>query len=70
MSEPSEKKRLEELKIKAAELAALVKEDGKTQVLPGLNPRSAELFNMFFQEDKEIRSRSVGGWFVSKNPHL
>ncbi len=59
-------KRLEELKIKAAELAALVKEDGKTQVLPGLNPSERRIIHMFFQEDKEIRSRSVGDGLFKK----
>jgi spoIIIJ-associated protein len=59
-------KRLEELKIKAAELAALVKEDGKTQVLPGLNPSERRVIHMFFQEDKEIRSRSVGDGLFKK----
>ncbi|MBU1568752.1 MAG: Jag N-terminal domain-containing protein [Proteobacteria bacterium] len=59
-------KRLEELKVKAAELAALVKEDGKTQVLPGLNPSERRIIHMFFQEDKEIRSRSVGDGLFKK----
>ena len=59
-------KRLEELKLKAAELAALVKEDGKTQVLPGLNPSERRIIHMFFQEDKEIRSRSVGDGLFKK----
>lgn len=59
-------KRLEELKQKAAELAALVKEDGKTQVLPGLNPSERRIIHMFFQEDKEIRSRSVGDGLFKK----
>ncbi|MFH0781457.1 MAG: Jag N-terminal domain-containing protein [Pseudomonadota bacterium] len=59
-------KRLEELKVKAAELAALVKEDGKTQVLPGLNPSERRVIHMFFQEDKEIRSRSVGDGLFKK----
>jgi spoIIIJ-associated protein len=59
-------KRLEELKLKAAELAALVKEDGKTQVLPGLNPSERRIIHMIFQEDKEIRSRSVGDGLFKK----
>jgi spoIIIJ-associated protein len=59
-------KRLEELKIKAAELAALVKADGKTQVLPGLNPSERRIIHMIFQEDKEIRSRSVGDGLFKK----
>ncbi len=59
-------KRLEELKVKAAELAALVKEDGKTQILPGLNPSERRVIHMFFQEDKDIRSRSVGDGLFKK----
>jgi spoIIIJ-associated protein len=59
-------KRLEDLKAKAAELAALVKADGKTQVLPGLNPSERRVIHMFFQEDKEIRSRSVGEGLFKK----
>lgn len=59
-------KRLEELKIKATELAAMVKVDGKTQVLPGLNPAERRAIHMIFQEDKEIRSRSVGDGMFKK----
>ncbi len=59
-------KRLDELKQKALELAALVKEDGKTQVLPGLNPSERRIIHMIFQEDKEIRSRSVGEGLFKK----
>lgn len=59
-------KRLEDLKAKAAELAALVKADGKTQVLPGLNPSERRVIHMFFQDDKEIRSRSVGEGLFKK----
>ena len=59
-------KRLEELKVRAAELAAMVKADGKTQVLPGLNPSERRIIHMIFQEDKEIRSRSVGDGLFKK----
>ncbi len=59
-------KRLDELKQKALELAAMVKEDGKTQVLPGLNPSERRIIHMIFQEDKEIRSRSVGEGLFKK----
>ena len=59
-------KRLEELKIKAVELAAQVKEDGKTQVLPALNPGERRVIHMILQEDKEIRSRSVGDGLFKK----
>jgi len=59
-------KRLENLKIKAVELAALVKEEGKTQVLPALNPSERRAIHMILQEDKEIRSRSVGDGLFKK----
>ncbi len=59
-------KRLEELKKKAVDLAALVKEDGKTQVLPALNPSERRTIHMLLQEDKEIRSRSVGDGLFKK----
>lgn len=59
-------KRLEELKVKAVELAAMVKADGKTQVLPGLNPSERRVIHMIFQEDKDIRSRSVGDGMFKK----
>ncbi len=59
-------KRLEELKVKAVELAALVKEDGKTQVLPALNPSERRTIHMILQEDKDIRSRSVGDGLFKK----
>lgn len=59
-------KRLENLKVKAVELAALVKEEGKTQVLPALNPSERRAIHMVLQEDKEIRSRSVGDGLFKK----
>jgi len=58
--------RLEELKVKAVELATQVKEDGKTQVLPALNPSERRVIHMILQEDKEIRSRSVGDGLFKK----
>ncbi len=59
-------KRQEELKIRAIELAVLVKEDGKTQVIPALNPSERRVIHMTLQEDKEIRSRSVGDGLFKK----
>ncbi len=59
-------KRIEELKEKALELAALVKEDGKTQMIPALNPSERRVVHMVLQEDKEIRSRSVGDGLFKK----
>ncbi|MCP4341238.1 MAG: RNA-binding protein [Desulfobulbaceae bacterium] len=59
-------RRLEELKVRAVELATQVKEDGKTQVLPALNPSERRVIHMILQEDKEIRSRSVGDGLFKK----
>ncbi len=59
-------RRQEELKVRAVELAALVKEDGKTQVIPALNPSERRVIHMILQEDKEIRSRSVGDGLFKK----
>lgn len=59
-------KRLDELKVKAVELATQVKEDGKTQVLPALNPSERRIIHMILQEDNDIRSRSVGDGLFKK----
>ncbi len=59
-------KRLDELKIRAIELATQVKEDGKTQVLPALNPSERRVIHMILQEDNDIRSRSVGDGLFKK----
>ncbi len=59
-------KRIEELREKALELAALVKADGKSQVIPALNPSERREVHMVLQEDKEIRSRSVGDGLFKK----
>ena len=59
-------KRIEELREKALELAVLVKADGKTQTIPALNPSERREVHMVLQEDKEIRSRSVGDGLFKK----
>jgi len=59
-------KRQDELQDLAKELAALVKEDGKTQVIPSLNPSERRVVHMALQDDKEIRSRSVGDGLFKK----
>ncbi len=59
-------RRLEDLKVRAVDMAAQVKEDGKTQVLPALNPAERRVIHMILQEDKEIRSRSVGDGLFKK----
>ena len=59
-------KRQDELEDLAKELAKLVKEDGKTQVIPSLNPSERRVVHMALQDDKEIRSRSVGDGLFKK----
>ncbi len=58
--------RLEGLKVRAVELAEKVKEDGRTQVITSLNPSERRAIHMILQEDKEIRSRSVGDGLFKK----
>lgn len=55
-----------ELMERAKELAAQVKEDGKTQVIPPLNPSERRIVHVALQDDKDIRSRSVGGGLFKK----
>jgi spoIIIJ-associated protein len=59
-------KRKIELIDRAKELAALVKEDGKTQSIPPLNPSERRIVHVVLQDDKDIRSRSVGGGLFKK----
>ncbi len=59
-------KRKVELIERAKELAALVKEDGKTQAIPPLNPSERRIVHVILQEDKDIRSRSVGDGLFKK----
>jgi spoIIIJ-associated protein len=59
-------RRQQELAEKALQLANMVKEDGKTQVIAALNPSERRVVHMTLQEDKEIRSRSVGEGLFKK----
>ncbi len=59
-------RRTEELKEKAVELADLVKKDGKTQAIPALNPSERRVVHVTLQDDKSIRSRSVGDGIFKK----
>uniref|UniRef100_UPI004056D456 Jag family protein n=1 Tax=Candidatus Electrothrix sp. TaxID=2170559 RepID=UPI004056D456 len=59
-------RRAEELKELALELAAQVREEGKTQAIPALNPSERRVVHMVLQEDKTIRSRSVGAGLFKK----
>ena len=59
-------KRFQELKKRAVEYAALVKEDGKTQVISSLNPSERRVVHVALQDDPDIRSRSVGEGLFKK----
>ncbi|MCI5133862.1 MAG: RNA-binding protein [Candidatus Electrothrix sp. AW2] len=59
-------RRAEELKELALNLASQVREDGKTQAIPALNPSERRVVHMVLQEDKTIRSRSVGAGLFKK----
>jgi len=59
-------RRAEELKVRAVELAEKVKADGKTQSIPALNPSERRVVHMILQEDKGVRSRSVGEGLFKK----
>ena len=59
-------RRAEELTARALELAEQVKEDGKTQAIAALNPSERRVVHMILQEDKAIRSRSVGEGLFKK----
>lgn len=59
-------KRKVELVERAKELAAMVKEDGKTQAIPPLNPSERRIVHVVLQDDKDIRSRSVGDGLFKK----
>ncbi len=58
--------RMEALKQQVLELAAKVREDGMTQAIPALNPSERRVVHMLLQEDKEVRSRSVGDGLFKK----
>ncbi len=59
-------RRIEELKKTATELAEQVKADGKTKAIPALNPSERRVVHVILQEDKSIRSRSVGDGLFKK----
>ena len=59
-------RRAEELKEQALELATRVREEGKTQAIPALNPSERRVVHMVLQDDKTIRSRSVGAGLFKK----
>ena len=59
-------KRKDELKQLGLELAEEVKKGGKTRSIPSLNPSERRVVHLALQEDKEIRSRSVGEGLFKK----
>ncbi len=59
-------RRAEELKELALELATRVREEGKTQAIPALNPSERRVVHMVLQDDNTIRSRSVGAGLFKK----
>lgn len=59
-------RRLEDLKTRALDFAALVRQDGKTRAMAALNPSERRFVHLALQEDKEIRSRSVGDGLFKK----
>jgi spoIIIJ-associated protein len=58
--------RTEELKQLGLELADEVKKNGKTRSIPSLNPSERRVIHLALQDDKEIRSRSVGEGLFKK----
>lgn len=59
-------RRMDELQKKAVELAEKVKSDGKTQAIPALNPSERRAVHVTLQDDKTVRSRSVGDGLFKK----
>jgi len=58
--------RLEDLAKLGLKYAAEVKETGKTRAIPSLNPSERRVVHIALQDDKEIRSRSVGEGLFKK----
>lgn len=58
--------RSQELEKMALELAAEVKETGRTRTIPALNPAERRIIHMTLQDDTTIRSRSVGEGLFKK----
>ena len=58
--------RTEELRQLGLELAAEVRQNGKTRSIPSLNPSERRVVHVALQDDKEVRSRSVGEGLFKK----
>jgi spoIIIJ-associated protein len=59
-------KRIEELKELGLKLAEEAKKTGKTRSITSLNPSERRVVHVALQDDKEIRSRSVGDGLFKK----
>lgn len=59
-------RRHDELRGIALTCATQVKENGKTQVIPSLNPSERRVVHVSLQDDPEIRSRSIGDGLFKK----
>jgi len=55
-----------ELRQQALDIAELVKDTGKTKAIPALNPSERRIVHMALQDDKKVRSRSVGEGLFKK----
>lgn len=58
--------RVQELRKLALEMAGQVKETGKTMAIPALNPSERRVVHVALQDDKKVRSRSVGDGIFKK----
>ncbi|MEN8134873.1 MAG: RNA-binding cell elongation regulator Jag/EloR [Thermodesulfobacteriota bacterium] len=58
--------RRQELEAKALKLAEEVRESGRTKSIPALNPAERRIVHMTLQNDRTIRSRSVGDGHFKK----
>lgn len=58
--------RMKELEEKALALAKEVKDTGKTRTISAINPAERRIVHMALQDDKDIRSRSIGEGLFKK----
>lgn len=58
--------RMKELQEKAVKLAQEVKDTGKTRTISAINPAERRIVHMALQDDKDIRSRSIGEGLFKK----
>lgn len=59
-------KRLDDLREQAREMGEKVKTDGKVLVIPSLNPSERRVVHMELQNEKGVKSRSVGDGLFKK----